>query len=69
MPGSEGRSGEVGNSTTYHSIDIHTPNPGLLQPGNARPNKSSREVLGGPSGGWPSKKNYSTRKGGRGKSA
>lgn len=69
MPGKEGRSGTVGNSTSYHPIDIHTPNPGLLQPGSARPNKSAREVLGGPPSGYPSKKNYASRKGGKGKSA
>lgn len=70
MPNAAGRSGEAGNSTAYHPININTPNPGVLQPGGARSNKSVGEVLGGkPGGGWPSKKNYATRKGGKGKSA
>lgn len=32
----EGRTSKPGNSTVYHSIDIATSNPGLLQPGSAR---------------------------------
>ena len=63
MPNKEGRSGSAGNSTTYHPIEISTPNPGILQPGSARANKSSREVLGGGKSGWPSSKNYAKRKG------
>ena len=70
MPERAGRSGSPGNSTEYKSININTPNPGILQPGNARSNKSVGEVLGSkPSGGWPGKKNYANRKGGKGKSA
>jgi hypothetical protein len=68
-PTSEGRSGSPGNSTEYHPIGISTPRPELLQPGKVKANKSSREVLGGGSSGWPGKKNYETRKGGKGKSA
>lgn len=62
-PQSEGRSGSPGNSTKYHPIEISTPRPELLQPGKARANKSSREVLGSVKSGWPSSKNYSERKG------
>lgn len=37
MPPKEGRTGLPGNDTAYHSIEIATSKPELLQPGASRP--------------------------------
>ena len=45
MPSREGRSLRPGNDTVYQPVNIHTSNPGVLQPGSARPNMGSGSVV------------------------
>lgn len=64
MPGKEGRTGEVANTTAYKRIELNVPHPELLQPGVVRGNKSASDVLDrGKVPGWNKSSRYAKQKG------